>query len=343
MSLYLRSSGIVLSQLRQFIIPPLTHHFHKGEAGRVVVIGGCEEYTGAPYYAAISALKTGADLSFVICSKSALMIKNYSPELVVYPYLFEKSAISYGQSEASIPSMFNSKVELSEFMRKTYETMFKRFNSVVLGPGLGRSKEMLQQAEWFIEYCKELNMPLVLDGDGLFLIGENPALIVGHSNVVLTPNPAEFSRLLKSVVEYHNSNNENKVSLSQFKNETEEIIFVSKTLGDVCIVRKGMTDIIAKGDKVLECDIFNASPRRCGGQGDVLSGVIATFCFWANRKAGGEIGHDDRMLAACYGGCLVTKKAAELAFHDHHRATTTPNIIEKIGQAFCLAFKEDDN
>ncbi|EFC45505.1 predicted protein [Naegleria gruberi] len=319
MSLYLRSSGIVLSQLRQFIIPPLTHHFHKGEAGRVVVIGGCEEYTGAPYYAAISALKTGADLSFVICSKSALMIKNYSPELVVYPYLFEKSAISYGQSEASIPSI------------------------VVLGPGLGRSKEMLQQAEWFIEYCKELNMPLVLDGDGLFLIGENPALIVGHSNVVLTPNPAEFSRLLKSVVEYHNSNNENKVSISQFKNETEEIIFVSKTLGDVCIVRKGMTDIIAKGDKVLECDIFNASPRRCGGQGDVLSGVIATFCFWANRKAGGEIGHDDRMLAACYGGCLVTKKAAELAFHDHHRATTTPNIIEKIGQAFCLAFKEDDN
>jgi ATP-dependent NAD(P)H-hydrate dehydratase len=65
------------------IIPPLTTLLHKGSLGRIAVIGGSKDYTGAPFYAAQSALKFGADLSFVVTAEeAAIPIKCYSPELM---------------------------------------------------------------------------------------------------------------------------------------------------------------------------------------------------------------------------------------------------------------------
>ena len=67
-------------------ILPLTQHSHKGSSGRIGVLGGCAQYTGAPYYAAMSSLKTGADLAYVFCAEEASVpIKCYSPELLVSP------------------------------------------------------------------------------------------------------------------------------------------------------------------------------------------------------------------------------------------------------------------
>ena len=52
----------------------------KGQHGRIAVIGGSFEFTGAPYYTALSALKIGADMAHIFCSKSAANpIKTYSP------------------------------------------------------------------------------------------------------------------------------------------------------------------------------------------------------------------------------------------------------------------------
>ena len=44
---------------------------HKGQSGRVAVLGGSPDYTGAPYFSAISALKVGADLSYVFTESGA--------------------------------------------------------------------------------------------------------------------------------------------------------------------------------------------------------------------------------------------------------------------------------
>eukprot|EP00897_Mesotaenium_endlicherianum_P008368 jgi/Mesen1/755/ME000110S_11022 len=78
-----------LSAIRVFI-PALAQGSRKGQAGKIAVIGGCREYTGAPYFAAISALRLGADLSHVFCAKdAAVVIKSYSPELIVHPVLKE--------------------------------------------------------------------------------------------------------------------------------------------------------------------------------------------------------------------------------------------------------------
>ncbi|MCB0369547.1 MAG: hypothetical protein KDD45_08890 [Bdellovibrionales bacterium] len=62
------------------VFPPLDSHKYKGQNGRIAVIGGSFEFTGAPYYSAVSALKVGGDLSHIFCSKfSSPAIKSYSP------------------------------------------------------------------------------------------------------------------------------------------------------------------------------------------------------------------------------------------------------------------------
>ena len=75
------------------LVPPLVASRYKGQAGKVGVLGGCSDYTGAPFYAAISALKLGADLSHVFCEeRAAAPIKSYSPELIVHGVLREGEA-----------------------------------------------------------------------------------------------------------------------------------------------------------------------------------------------------------------------------------------------------------
>ncbi|XP_032170303.1 ATP-dependent (S)-NAD(P)H-hydrate dehydratase isoform X5 [Mustela erminea] len=111
-------------QLVRHIIPPLTSQKHKGHDGRIGVVGGCQEYTGAPYFAAISALKVGADLSHVFCTREAApVIKSYSPELIVHPVLDSPSAV------------------------RDVEEWLPRLHALVVGPGLGRDDALLENVK----------------------------------------------------------------------------------------------------------------------------------------------------------------------------------------------------
>jgi ATP-dependent NAD(P)H-hydrate dehydratase len=53
------------------LVPPLGGALYKGQAGKVGVLGGCREYTGAPFFAAMTALRVGADLSHCFCTRAA--------------------------------------------------------------------------------------------------------------------------------------------------------------------------------------------------------------------------------------------------------------------------------
>ena len=75
-------------------MPSLTADLYKGKCGRICIFGGCIMYTGAPYFAAISALRAGADLVHVMCEREAgQVIKSYSPELIVHPILDTEYAL----------------------------------------------------------------------------------------------------------------------------------------------------------------------------------------------------------------------------------------------------------
>ena len=63
------------------LVPLLLDTTQKGYNGKVAVIGGCTEYTGAPYFLAISAVYGGAYNDFIFCTKNAsITIKSYSPK-----------------------------------------------------------------------------------------------------------------------------------------------------------------------------------------------------------------------------------------------------------------------
>jgi NAD(P)H-hydrate repair Nnr-like enzyme with NAD(P)H-hydrate dehydratase domain len=82
------SSSAVLRKKVAGLIPPLTNTLRKGSGGRVGIVGGSLEYTGAPYFAAMSALRTGADLAHVFCVVDAgIPIKSYSGDVIVHPVL----------------------------------------------------------------------------------------------------------------------------------------------------------------------------------------------------------------------------------------------------------------
>ena len=86
-------SQSVHQKVRQ-IVPSLTSDLYKGNCGRICVFGGCIMYTGAPYFAAISALRAGCDLVHVMCEREAgQVIKSYSPELIVHPILDTEYAL----------------------------------------------------------------------------------------------------------------------------------------------------------------------------------------------------------------------------------------------------------
>ena len=83
----LSRTEVILQGALEALIPPLLPSLHKGQMGRVGIVGGSTEYTGAPFYAAESSLKMGGDLSYVFCAKqAAIPIKSYSPELMVTPW-----------------------------------------------------------------------------------------------------------------------------------------------------------------------------------------------------------------------------------------------------------------
>ena len=71
---------------------------HKGSHGKVSVIGGNKDFTGAPYFSAFSAMQAGADYGNVLCTGgAATAIKSYAPELIVIPCMLQEHDLPDGE------------------------------------------------------------------------------------------------------------------------------------------------------------------------------------------------------------------------------------------------------
>ncbi|KAJ1733431.1 hypothetical protein LPJ61_001555, partial [Coemansia biformis] len=213
------------------LIPPLTADLHKGDCGRVAAIGGCEEYTGAPYFVASAALRLGSDLAHVVCEKDAgTVIKSYSPDLIVHPYL------------RSVDN--RSDRGLDEIGARIAELLGK-MHAVSAGSGLGNDTNILQSVRRAIGAARERQLPIVLDADALALVAEAPEIIRGYRNAVLTPNAPELSRLIKAL----------GVGGSAREMPADEAArMVAQKLDGVTVLCKGKKDVITNGDKVFVCD-----------------------------------------------------------------------------------------
>ncbi|GMN46607.1 hypothetical protein TIFTF001_015796 [Ficus carica] len=301
------------------ITPPLDHSKHKGQAGKIAVVGGCREYTGAPYFAAISALKIGADLSHVFCTKDAApVIKSYSPEIIVHPILEESYSVR-DEDRASISAKVLAEVD----------KWMERFDCLVVGPGLGRDPFLLDCVSEIIKHARESNVPILIDGDGLFLVTNSLDLVSGYPLAVLTPNVNEYKRLVQKVLNCEVND----------EDAHGQILSLAEQIGGVTILRKGKSDLITDSKTVKSVSIYG-SPRRCSGQGDILSGrqVVAIFISWARKLTVApdwdtRISPKNPTILGCIAGSTLLRKAASLAFEDKKRSTLTTDIIECLGRS----------
>ncbi|KAG2075640.1 Ribokinase-like protein [Suillus decipiens] len=324
----------IIQQIKQ-IVPPLNGTLHKGQSGRVGVLGGALDYTGAPFFAAMSALRLGADLSHVICSPTAAQaIKSYSPDLIVHPILVQEA--SYEKVESELRSLLS------------------RLHVLVMGPGLGREEYMQSYAHLALSIAREHAMFVVLDADALYMVGKDLSLVKGYRRAVLTPNVVEFQRLSESV------------GISPDVPAKERAGEISKVLGGVVILEKGPTDLIVsdttgeaaslgaskmdEGDEeqqreVVEVDV-EGGLKRCGGQGDVLSGTVGAMLAWGKCYEDGAFGDGSipasRLpLLAAVGGSMVTRTSSRIAFQLQGRGLVTQDMLPQLGKSFSEVFGED--
>lgn len=294
------------SSIFQPCIPLLDETLHKGSAGRVGIIGGSRFYCGAPYYAAMSSLRLGGDLAYVICSKSAASpIKSYSPELIVCPVLDSHDAM----------------IEINQLLPKMH--------SLVIGPGLGKESEIYKVITRTVELAKEQKMPIVFDADAIILISRMPELIRGYKRAILTPNAKEFDYLA------------GKMGLGALNSTQEPLVrdavkALSSKLEGVVIVRKGIFDCISDGGNTAVCNIAGG-PRRCGGQGDVLAGTLGLFSHWttmafARQKSSNPL--LSPIMLAAYAACMTTRTAAGITYKQFGRSMLTTEILGQLGNVY---------
>lgn len=336
-----------LLKLARQIVQPLLSNFHKGQAGKVGVFGGCEDYTGAPFFASHSAALVGADLSHVICEKlAAPIIKGYLPDLMVHPYLYEllnPDVAAFAPAETWQTLKGKSLLDALQYkeLDKIIEEhilpkvmgLVDRLDVFVVGPGFGRDPLMLKTLERILQEIMVANKPVILDADSLFLVSLNPGLIKGYKKAVITPNVVEFGRICSAL----NIRNDDLP-------ETAEK--VSLALEGVVVVKKGALEVIVRGESCLLNDM-SGSLRRVGGQGDTLTGAMATMLVWAYHykedywpaQKTEPIHEDDLALVACYAACALVRLASGKAYSRYARSMQTSNIHEFLGEAYGELFE----
>lgn len=173
-------------------------------------------------------------------------------------------------------------------------------------------------------------MPFVLDADGLNLVQTKPELVQGYRECILTPNVVEFGRLCKA----------------KGIQQSHGVEKLSQALGGVTIVRKGPQDQISNGDdKTLVCDVPGGL-KRSGGQGDTLTGTLATFLGWRKAYLDKIWDHDNELdpvellALAAFGGSAVTRECSRLAFEKKGRSLQASDLTEEVYNAYLNLFEE---
>ena len=209
---------------------------HKGNNGRVLVVGGSRDYSGAPTLAAHAAFKSGVDLVHVACPQSvALPIRSYSPDFIVHTL----------SEEIIVEEDVDKIVELS-----------KNVDSVVIGCGMGKDKET---ASALNELVGEIKKPVVFDADALKLL-DTELIKKMENDVVVTPHSAEFKALFGLDIP---EELENKM----------EIISKTSSENKCVVLLKGVLDIISNGKKTRLNKTGNPG-MTVGGTGDCLAGLV---------------------------------------------------------------------
>lgn len=224
---------------------------HKGDYGRVLIVGGSRGMVGAVALASNAALRGGAGLvTFAAPQTVQLTIAGLCP------------------CATSLPLACDESGRLSREALREMTDAAQLCDVLAVGPGMGvggPQKDLVQAA---IQQQK----PLILDADGL----NNLAKIVNWSSMlrcpaVLTPHPGEFARLTgRSVGEIQAARESSAVAAARRWNQA-----APDDAQLVCVL-KGASTVVTDGQRVFVNETGNPG-MATGGSGDVLTGLTAAM------------------------------------------------------------------
>ena len=213
---------------------------HKGDFGKVYVLGGSVGYTGAPVFCSRAAVRTGCGLVF----------------LGVPAGIWQVAAV---KSDEAMPHPLPS---LDGRLSLAAEADIRRraagCDAVAMGCGMGRGTE----SDALVRRLLTLEQPLVLDADGINALERHiDELSLRRGLVtVLTPHEGEFFRAGGDVSRGR---------------ESGAAAYAARR--GVYLVLKGHRTVIAAPDGRLAVNTTGNDGMAKGGSGDILTGMTASL------------------------------------------------------------------
>lgn len=221
------------------LLPDRNPWGHKGNFGKLLLLCGSRGYTGAAFFAAMGALRSGAGLVFLGVPESI-----YGIEAVKLnePVIFPLPDAGGRLSADAVPEIL---------------TRLPQMDAVLVGPGLGQSEGTLAVVRAVLEKAE---CPVVVDADGINVLSAHRDLLRGRkSPTILTPHDGEFARLGGVMGE----------------DRMAAAAALAEELGCVVLL-KGHETCITDGTDGYINPTGNPG-MAVGGSGDVLAGVITAL------------------------------------------------------------------
>ena len=210
---------------------------HKGNYGRILLIGGSENYGGAIIMAAEAALNSGTGL------------------------------ISVATHAVNLDALHarNPEVMFIDWRDRNLVNLMKKMDVIVCGPGLGTGTFAWQLMSTICQNVSQ-NQTLVLDASALDMFAQDKNLIPKQASlVILTPHQMEWQRLSQIRIPFQTDS----ANLSALKK-------IFPTQNAILVLKSNHTHIYTKTDQIFVNPLGNPG-MATGGMGDTLAGIIGGF------------------------------------------------------------------
>lgn len=295
---------------------------HKGQAGRVMIIGGSRGMTGAPVLAARAAVRTGAGLVHVACpAQLEPDIRRDWPEIMTNP--LGSSAQWDGEAAKDLPDAVTQ----------------CRPKALVIGPGMGRTPGARLAVEALLSLPER--PPAIIDADALsfFRLKEgktrrkntesiDPGLL--RPSDILTPHPGEMAKLMpdgffsKPVPATLRQGDSRRICVEELQRDRPKALAAFMALCPSVCLFKGPGTLIGQKDSPSTILPLETATLAIGGSGDILSGACAALV------GQGLSSLDAASLAAYLHGCAGLRLREEAP--KGHRASEIADMIPLIWQ-----------
>jgi NAD(P)H-hydrate epimerase len=220
-------------------LPRLAPTMHKGDRGRVCIVGGAEGMTGAALHAARAALAAGAGLVKLIAARDTITA-----------------------AQASLPDVLTVESALGGELEPAAADALDWADALVLGPGLGREPREDRQ-RFLAAALARRDVPTVLDADALHLFqADGPS---GRQALVFTPHLGEFRALAGDPLADEAANDRWSAAAKAAARLKATVLL--KGVPTVVADLRGPLHVVASGNPGL----------ATGGSGDLLAGFIGAF------------------------------------------------------------------